>query len=417
MPKNVIMPALGVAQETGRVLRWLRAEGDQVRKSEMLLEIETDKATVELEAPASGVLLNVTAVPGDEVPVGTVIAQIWTEEERDGQHAQEKIGEVPENVSSSQVSHRPVGNAMPTSEITANPPRTESALLGARLQTQEVGQSDHSRRRVPSSPKARRLASQRGIDLNNVSASGIGRPVIASDVLATETSSIVQPEHRSEISRIWRIMAERTAEAWSSIPHFYLVREVDASKLIDWRESLRGGSAHGVTYTDLLVKKVATCLRSHPHITSEWRNGSILPHSEMNIGLAVAVDQGLVVPVIRNADKITTREIATERKRLVDRAQSGKLGPDDLSDGTFTISNLGMYGVDFFQAIVNPPQAAILAVGRIAQRVIAIENQPAVRRMMTLSLSCDHRLVDGAHAARFLGDLATSIEQTSPEEV
>jgi pyruvate dehydrogenase E2 component (dihydrolipoamide acetyltransferase) len=359
----------------------------------------------------------VTAVPGDEVPVGTVIAQIWTEEERDGQPALKKIGEAPENVSSLQVSHRPVGNAMPTGEIAANPPRTESALSGAHLQTQEVGQSDHSRRRVPSSPKARRLASQRGIDLNNVSPSGIGRPVIASDLLGTESLPIVQPEHRSEISRIWRIMAERTAEAWSSIPHFYLVREVDASKLIDWRESLRGGSAHGVTYTDLLVKKVATCLRSHPNLTSEWRNGSILPHSEMNIALAVAVDQGLVVPVIRNADKLATREIATERKRLVDRAQSGKLGPADLSDGTFTISNLGMYGVDSFQAIVNPPQAAILAVGRIAQRVIAIENQPAVRPMMTLSLSCDHRLVDGAHAARFLGDLATSIEQTSPAEV
>jgi pyruvate dehydrogenase E2 component (dihydrolipoamide acetyltransferase) len=209
-------------------------------------------------------------------------------------------------------------------------------------------------------------------------------------------------------------MAERTAEAWRTIPHFYLVRDADASKLIDWRESLRSRLAHDVTYTDLLVKKVATCLRSHPQLTSEWRNGSIQPHPEVNVGLAVAVDQGLVVPVIRNADKLTPQEIATERKRLIDRAQSGKLGPDDLSGGTFTISNLGMYGVDFFQAIVNPPQAAILAVGRIVQRVVPIENLPAVRPMMTLGLSCDHRLVDGAHAARFLGELATSIEQASP---
>lgn len=413
MPKNVIMPALGVAQETGRVLKWLKAEGEQVRQNEMLLEIETDKATVELEAPASGVLLNVTAAPGDEVPVGTVIARIWSEEEI-AEHATSLTDEAPESMSSPPVTCRPVGSALPTGERTVASSRPESGASGAHAQTQEVGQSDYSRKRVPSSPKARRLASERGIDLNSVAAAGMGRPVIASNILRAERSPILQPEPGTEVSRIWRIMAERTAEAWRTIPHFYLVRDADASKLIDWLESLRSGSAHDVTYTDLLVKKVATCLRSHPQLTSEWRNGSIQPHPELNVGLAVAVDQGLVVPVIRNADTLTPQEIATERKRLIDRAQSGKLGPDDLSGGTFTISNLGMYGVDFFQAIVNPPQAAILAVGRIAQRVVPIENLPAVRPMMTLGLSCDHRLVDGAHAARFLGELATSIEQASP---
>jgi pyruvate dehydrogenase E2 component (dihydrolipoamide acetyltransferase) len=210
-------------------------------------------------------------------------------------------------------------------------------------------------------------------------------------------------------------MAERTTEAWKSVPHFYLNRQVDVGQLVGWREGWRA-SLPGVTYTDLLVRKVAACLSRSPQITSEWRDGSIQRHPEINIGLAVAVDQGLVVPVIRNADRTTVAGIALERQRLVERARAGRLSLEDLSGGTFTISNLGAFGVDFFQAIVNPPQAAILAVGRIIQRVVVVNDQPAVRPTMTLSLSCDHRVIDGACAARFLGDLATSLETIAEGE-
>jgi pyruvate dehydrogenase E2 component (dihydrolipoamide acetyltransferase) len=210
-------------------------------------------------------------------------------------------------------------------------------------------------------------------------------------------------------------MAERMEEAWKSIPHFYLVRELDASNLIAWRESLRS-SPHQITYTDLIVKKVAGCLLEHPHLRSEWKSGEVQQHDEINIGIAVATDDGLVVPVIHNVDKITTEEVAKRRKQLVEGAQSGKLTPQELFGGIFTISNLGMYGVDFFQAIVNPPQAAILAVGRIAPRVVPVNDQPAVRSMIALGLTCDHRLVDGAHAARFLGELARSLEQDPTEQ-
>jgi pyruvate dehydrogenase E2 component (dihydrolipoamide acetyltransferase) len=418
VPKNVIMPALGVAQETGRVLKWLRAEGEQVHENEMLLEIETDKATVELEAPVSGVLLNVTAAPGDEVPVGTVIAKIWSEEEIDQKAATLTDGNRA-SMPSRRVGPRPVEEATNNEGTTGGTvPDTscpESASLAAHAQPRQFDKSDHNHKRVLSSPKARRLASERGIDLNTVLASGIDRPVTAANVLQAETPSPAPPQ-QTAVSRIWRIMADRTAEAWRSIPHFYLVREVDASSLMDWHESLCRAYGRKVTYTDLLLKKVATCLRSHPRLISEWRSGTLQPHLEVNIGLAVAIDEGLVVPVIRDTDKLTAWEIARERKRLVERARSGKLEPDDLSAGTFTISNLGMYGVDFFQAIVNPPQAAILAVGRIAQRVVSVESQPAVRPMMTLGLSCDHRQVDGAHAARFLGELADSLECASPAE-
>lgn len=415
MPKNVIMPALGVAQETGRLLKWFKAEGEQVRQSEMLLEIETDKAVVEIEAPASGVLLNVTAHPGDEVPVGTVIAEIRAE------------GEV-ETATSIQISKyesSPGGSVKPPAGVlakgeTANPAEceianTESADASRYPQPRQTGQSALSRGRVPSSPKARRLAAERGIDLRSLATSEADGPVVAASIAQASIPS-KQAGQATEVSRVWRLMADRTLEAWKTIPHFYLVRDVDTGNLQEWRESLRR-SVPEITFTDLLVKKVATCLQSHPFLNSEWRNGSIKQHTEINIGLAVGIDQGLVVPVIRDADKLAVAEIMTQRSRLVTRAQQRKLGPDELSSGTFTISNLGMYGVDSFQAIVNSPQAAILAIGRIAQRVVPLHNQPALRPMMTLTLSCDHRLVDGVHAARFLGDLATSIEQVSSAEI
>ena len=397
MPKNVIMPALGVAQETGRVLKWFKSEGDRVSQGEMLLEVETDKATVELEAVASGVLRDITAVAGDEVPVGTVIAGIWADGETEAHPA-----EGPSAANGKSGSPK-----MTEAETTANLSRPASAS-----QLPSACESDRSQRRAPSSPKARRLAAERGIALDRISTGST--PVVASAVLQSERDASIK-ESSATPGRIWRIMAERTTEAWTSVPHFYLNRQIDVSNLVAWREGLRA-SLPEVTYTDLLIRKIAACLRRHPALTSEWRNGNIHSHAEINLGLAVAVDEGLLVPVIRNADQTTVAAISLERKRLVERARAGKLSPDNLSGGTFTISNLGAFGVDFFQAIVNPPQAAILAVGRITQRVIVVDNQPAVKPTMTLSLSCDHRVVDGARAARFLGELATSLEALSPGE-
>jgi pyruvate dehydrogenase E2 component (dihydrolipoamide acetyltransferase) len=393
------MPALGVAQETGRVVKWLKSDGDSIRQGDMLLEIETDKATVELEAVASGTLRGITAVAGDEVPVGTVIALIWAEGETEAHSA------APAPAAN--------GGAGSSEKIETSKPAINSPQPNPAPQPQVAIESGPSPRRAPSSPKARRLAAERGIDLDRLS-TGSTQPVVASTVLQSESPAGTS-ESATAPSRIWRIMAERTTEAWKTVPHFYLNRQIDASKLVAWRESLRA-SLPGVTYTDLFVRKAAACLQVHPQLTSEWRNGNIQAHPEINIGLAVAIDQGLVVPVIRNASKTTVAGIALERQRLVDRARAGKLGPDDLSGGTFTISNLGAFGIDFFQAIVNPPQAAILAVGRIVQRVVVFDDLPAVRPTMTLSLSCDHRVVDGAHAARFLGDLATSLETLSASE-
>jgi pyruvate dehydrogenase E2 component (dihydrolipoamide acetyltransferase) len=247
--------------------------------------------------------------------------------------------------------------------------------------------------------------------------------VLAADVLAVslvparengEKASEIRAAPELEtmtVSRIWRVMTERISQAWTTIPHFYLLREVNATRLIAWLDEARGRATEKITYTDLLVKLTATALRQHPRLNASWQNDTLVLNPGIHIGLAVAVEDGLVVPVVHQADTLGLGQLAARRLELVARAQAGKLSPDDISGGTFTISNLGMYGVDAFSAIVNPPQAAILAVSRIADRVVPLNGQPAIQPMMNLSLSCDHRAVDGARGAQFLQTLAELIEE------
>jgi pyruvate dehydrogenase E2 component (dihydrolipoamide acetyltransferase) len=213
------------------------------------------------------------------------------------------------------------------------------------------------------------------------------------------------------VSNVWRIMAERMTASWTTAPHFYLVREVNVGRLVSWRQRATAQSGARITYTDLLVRLAAAALVQHPGVNASWKDGTIVRNAEINIGLAVAIDAGLVVPVVHRADTLTLTQIAARREDVAARAQAGKLRPADIQGGGFTISNLGMYGVDAFDAIVNPPQAAILAVGRIADRVVALGGQPAVQPTMVLTLSCDHRAVDGARGAQFLGTLAELVEE------
>jgi pyruvate dehydrogenase E2 component (dihydrolipoamide acetyltransferase) len=209
-------------------------------------------------------------------------------------------------------------------------------------------------------------------------------------------------------------MAERMTNSWTTVPHFYLMREVDASNLSEWRSRVSSPvekrSGIKPTYTDLLVKLIGFTLREHPRLNAAWANGSIQFNKEINVGIAVAIEEGLIVPVIRNADSASISEIAAQRKELIERAQNRKVRPADISDGTFTLSNLGMYNVDAFSAIVNPPQAAILAVGRIVERVVPVNREVVIRPMLVMTLSCDHRVVDGARGAQFLDDLANLIQ-------
>ena len=380
------MPALEMAQETGKLISWLKKEGDPVAKGEPLLEVETDKAVMEVESPGDGVLAGVKAQAGAEVPVGRTIAWIVSP------------GEVP-----------------PTEEAQVESGRKIAAAASLSAWASVAGAATQSTtREIKISPKARRLASERGVDLAHVRGSGPGGEILASDILAAAESKASAPAARVDTgSPISRLMAERTTQSWTTVPHFFVVREVDAGALNEVRQKLAVEieKSHGVklTHSDLLVALVARVLVKHPRMNASWAGDGIRVNSDINMGLAMAVDEGVVAPVIHKADQAELGAIAVQRRDLGERARSGKLRPADITGGTFTISNLGMFGVDAFSAIITPPQAAILAVGRIADRVVAVEGRPAVRPMMTLTLSSDHRVVDGARAAEFMRDVAEAI--------
>lgn len=403
MAEEIIMPALGMAQDTGKLVAWIKHEGDTVKKGDPIFEVETDKVTVEIEAPGSGTLANITAAEGEDVPVGQVIALLLAPGE-----------EAPE------MSIPTASMPEPVAELAPPPPST-NGKSEQRYEQQPVATAVVAPSGVVlASPKARRLAKEMGLNLENISGTGPEGAVLANDVMTFKPSSITvstaQPMVGQavsatpvEISTAWRIMAERLTEAWQTIPHFILKREVDVTELVVWRERIKNRFETKVTYTDLLVKICAAALEQHPRANSSWLDG-IVENNEVNVGLAVAVEDGLLVPVVHGANQMGLANIASRRAELVDRSLSNRLKLDDMQGGTFTISNLGMYGIDSFNAIVNPPQAAILAVGGIVQKYIVINGQPEVRPTMTLSLSCDHRVLDGARAAEFLSTIANYME-------
>jgi pyruvate dehydrogenase E2 component (dihydrolipoamide acetyltransferase) len=424
LAKDVIMPALGMAQETGTLIQWLKAAGDQVTKGEPLMEIETDKATVEIEAPASGILTRVTAQAGDVIPVGQRIALILAPGESDS-HPPLSTFEQSPSVSTSRSAQTPSPvTATPVAARLAAEHKLDLAQIKPRggqvrkedvlafLKDEGIGMKDETMAvnpsRVLASPKARRLAKEHRIDLSQVRGTGPEGAILVSNLQSLISSN---KNNQLPTSRIWRVMVERLSQAWTSIPHFYLMRDVNASRLVAWRALIQKDSSEKITYTDLLVRLTAFVLRKFPRLNASWQNENIVLNHDINIGLAVAVEDGLLVPVIHHADELTLEQLAVRRSEIVARAKSGRLLLDDLSGGTFTISNLGMYGVDAFNAIVNPPQAAILAVSRIADHVAPVNGQPVVQPMMTLSLSCDHRVVDGARGAEFLQALAELIEE------
>jgi len=382
MAISVVMPALEMAQETGKLISWLKLEGETVAKGEPLLEIETDKAVMEVESPGDGVLAGIKATPGVEVPVGQIIAWIV------------RPGEAPPENDEPIVSGRK--GSFADSSTRTSPP-VSPVLTAAEVRI---------------SPKARRLAAERGVNLDQVRGSGAGGEISASDVLAAAESKTGTPvvDNTSPISRL---MAERTAHSWTTVPHFFVVREVDAGNLNAARQNLSPEveKSHAVklTLTDLLVAVVARVLAKHPRMNASWMGNGVKTNPEVNLAVAMAVNDGVVAPVIPNANIAGLGEIAVRRRDLTERARAGKLRPQDLVGGTFTISNLGMLGVDSFTAIITPPQVAILAVGQITDRVVPLDGRPGIRPMMTLTLSSDHRVVDGARAAEFLRDLAEAI--------
>ena len=393
MAISVVMPALELTQETGKLVSWRKKEGEAVAKGETLLEVETDKAVVEVEALADGFLAGVKAKEGDVIAVGHTIA--WIVNKGESVPADEAPAAAHTNVAAT------APRATEPAAASAG-----AAISGAKLRI---------------SPKARRLADELDVNLDNVLGSGPGGEILASDVeaaakLPVPTAAVTASGARLEtLTAVGRLMAERTTQSWTTVPHFFLVREVDAGALHQSREKLAASASTNsgikITHTDLLTALVARVLVQHPRLNASWTPAGIQLHPEVNIAIAIAVNDGVIAAVIPNAHIASIAQIAAQRHALAERAKSGKSRPQDFAGATFTISNLGMFQIDSFTAIIPPPQVAILAVGAIGDRVVAIDGKPAIRSMMTLTLSCDHRVVDGARGAQFLNDLTQAIAE------
>jgi pyruvate dehydrogenase E2 component (dihydrolipoamide acetyltransferase) len=417
MAVKVIMPALGVAQQTGTLLKWLKTEGQKVSKGEPLMEIETDKATVEIEAPASGVLSQVRAKAGDEIPVGHRIALILAPGEsarslpesphpdrrQDAEGTEARAGPAP-------AKSRP---PLPTAEG-----RGEGEIRATLSESSKLNPAPESTSgRILASPAARRIAREQGIDLASLQGSGPEGSVLSRDVLAQTQHAPLQAgptltDTIQPLSPVRRIIAERMARSKQTAPHFYLSIDIDMATVIkrraDWNAN---AEARKPSHNDYILYTCARALAQFPALNSSFTEQGIRFHRDINVGMAVALDDGLVVPVIRYADRLSLLELALQSRELIAKAQSKKLLPIDYEGGTFTVSNLGMLGVDHFVAIINPPQAAILAIGRIAERVVSDNGMFAIRSLMTVTLSADHRAVDGAMGARFLQRIKQGLEK------
>jgi pyruvate dehydrogenase E2 component (dihydrolipoamide acetyltransferase) len=396
MATEIKLPRLGQGMESGTIVRWLKSEGDTVEKGEPLYELDTDKVTQEVEADASGVLLKIQ-IPEGEVEVGRTIAV---------------IGEAGESVPES---------------AAAEPPPTAAREVETRVtELKPKAVSSRANGRIKASPLARRIARERGIDLDNVAGTGPEGRVVAEDVeraaAGVSVAAAVQPlpsdtvlqgEVRLEpLSSMRKTIARRLTEAWQA-PVFQLGVTVDMERAQSVRATLVELNRDGAkpTLSDLLTKVCAAALMRHRELNALYEGDAIALYPSANVGIAVAVEQGLIVPVIRSCERLSVQEIANVRAALVGRARASKLKQEDLADGTFTISNLGMYGIERFIAVLNPPQVAILAVGSVEEKVVPMAGEPRIRPRMELTLTCDHRAVDGATGARFLTTVKQFLEE------
>jgi pyruvate dehydrogenase E2 component (dihydrolipoamide acetyltransferase) len=420
MATEIKLPRLGQGMESGTIVKWLKSEGDKVEKGEPLYELDTDKVTQEVEADASGVLLKI-AVSEGEVEVGKTIAvigeqgeEVETEDEQpsdDGDAARKVSEEEQEEGSPARAreQERERGRGAPAE------PSEQVAEIRAPAENGGGG-------RIKASPLARRIARERGIDLSAVAGTGPEGRVVAEDVERMAASAAPAPAavptaplegvEVEQLSSMRKTIARRLTEAWQA-PVFQLGLTVDMGRALELRERLVELHGDGVkpTISDLITKVCAAALMRHRELNALYTGDAVELHPTANIGIAVAIPKGLVVPVIPGCERKSVAEIAAARATVVDRARTGKLQRADLEGGTFTISNLGMFGIERFIAVLNPPQAAILAVGSVEERVVPVDGQPVVRPRMELTLTCDHRAVDGATGAQFLGDVKAFLEE------
>jgi pyruvate dehydrogenase E2 component (dihydrolipoamide acetyltransferase) len=402
---EVPMPKLSMTMEEGELIAWVKQEGDQVRAGDVIAEVNSDKVEMEVESPADGTLVRHAAAEGDVVPVGAPIATLATE-------AEDLLGGIlgpPEGEAGGE-GNRAGQGAMPAPAAAEAPSGAEPDAAPA---------ADGPR---PVVPAARRRATELGVDLATVTGTGPEGLVRVADVESAAGAPQPQPPvapgadvEEVPLSAMRRVVARRLVESMQSAPHFYLTVTVDAEPLLAFRAELNRQLAPRdeglkVSVNDLIVKACAVLLRASPDVNVSFGGDKLLRHRRVHVGIAVAVDGGLVVPVVRDADQKSLTQVAREAGELIGRARAGKLAGDDVGGGTFTVSNLGMFGIEQFTAVINPPEAAILAVGAALPEPVATDDGVEVRRRMRLTLSIDHRALDGATGAAFLQRLKTTLE-------
>jgi pyruvate dehydrogenase E2 component (dihydrolipoamide acetyltransferase) len=400
MATKMLMPKLSDTMEEGVILKWRKKEGDKVKAGEIIADIQSDKADMEQEAYDTGVLLKIFPKEGDGVKVGSPLVIIGKEGEDISALVRES-SPAPSVPKTETAAHAPA-------VVPMSPPPAEAA---------PVPPAASSTGRIKASPLAKKIAQDKNIDLRSITGSGPYGRIVKADVLSTSGTAALQrkvltPLETKEIplSMMRKTIAKRLMESKSTIPHFYLTVEMNMRRAIEFRTSLTDLTGTKISYNDMIVKAAALALRENPKANSSYMGEKIVQHGRVDVSVAVAVDEGLITPVIRSADQKTLQEISTETKELAARAREGKLKPEEFTNGTFTISNLGMYDIENFAAIINPPEGAILAVGSIVQKPVIENGVIAAGNTMKVTLSCDHRVVDGAVGAEFLRSFKKMIE-------
>lgn len=413
MAEIIEMPRLSDTMTEGVIAKWHKKVGDLIRPGDLLAEIETDKATMEFEAPIGGALLYIGAPEGKPIPIGAPIAIIGKPDEDISALLNRGASPAPpESITSpTPAQPQPAATPPPPAEAPARVPA--SPALGA----------PPAETRLKASPLARSMAQKAGIDLHQVHGTGEGGRIIRRDVetylshavattpVATPAQPAAAPYQEVPLSQMRKTIARRLTASMQEAPHFYLTRAVSMEAAATWREKLNALSPHKISFNDLIIKAVAMALRKHPYLNAAWMGDHIRLYQEIHVGFAVAVEEGLIVPVLRHADRKGLSEIAAETVLLAQKARERKLAPEEYTGSTFSISNLGMFGIEEFTAVINPPEAAILAVGAIQPTPVVKDGQVVVERRMRVTLSCDHRVVDGATGAAFLETFTQLLEE------
>ncbi|HET9010490.1 MAG TPA: pyruvate dehydrogenase complex dihydrolipoamide acetyltransferase [Gemmatimonadaceae bacterium] len=441
MATKVFMEALSPTMEEGRLVKWLKNEGDAVKSGEPLGEVETDKAIMELVARGDGVLRKRLVNEGDAVPVGTLVGVIAAKDENiDALVSGAAAAPAAAGAAAAPAAPAPAANAQqstgPSQAAPAAPPQRPAQQVPpsppqpapAAAQPAASGNGEH----VRSSPLARRLATERGVNLGSVQGSGPGGRIIKRDIEAAATSgapagAVATPSRPSVVpssrpsfegdykdvplTQIRKIIAKRLGESIGPIPTFYLTAELDLTRVMEMRGAMAElGDEYKVSVNDVLLKAIAVALSQHPEVNAHWLGDHIRYFNRVHLGMAVATDDGLIVPVIWDADTKGLATISREAKELAKRARERKLKPEEFTGSTFSVSNLGMFGIDQFTAIINPPEAGIIAIGTGEDKLVVVDGEPVVRKRVRLTMSCDHRIIDGAVGAKFLQTLRRLVE-------